>query len=165
MEACLFLSAIPTNRMPAFSAHIVVYKHLQVNNSRRKEHWTGYLQDASSRAVEWCDGNILHYGPDTEDSNPALYTDDCLDYDMRAAALIVQAIRLLRKNPTARLAIDDSPAKQATVAAIKDIKRYYRNPAANPKPDWLDWLEAKLDQPKEVVGKKCRKCGVDGCTG
>ena len=167
MEACINLSAIPTSRMSAFSAHLAVYKHLQVNNSRRKQHWTGYLKDASSRAVAWCDGDILHYGPGTEDANPDLYTDDCLDYDMRAAALIVQAIRLLRKDPTARLTIGDSPAKQATLAAIKSIKAHYRNPVSIPKPDWLDWLEGNLQEAAACKKslKRCQKCKIDGCNG
>jgi hypothetical protein len=86
---------------------------------------------------------------------------------MRAAALIVQAIRLLRKDPTARLTIGDSPAKLATLAAIKSIKTYYRNPVSISKPDWLDWLEGNLQEAaahKKSL-KRCQKCKIDGCNG
>jgi hypothetical protein len=151
-----------------FSAHLAVYKYTQVNKTSRKQHWTGYLLDDASRAIMWCDGTVSHYGPAAvhDDLDPELYTDDYLTHDRAAAELIVDAIRLLRANGTADFKIRAGPAKTATAAAITSIKKHYRNPVIKkPSLDWLYWLEGKLSEPVAVVLKRCRKCGVEGCTG
>jgi len=158
--------------MPApYSDHLAVYKYVQVNASR-KQHWTGYLQNEASREVLWCHSPsevplTTHYGPAAVDDGleAHLYTEEYLAHDRRAGELVVDAMRLLRANGTAKVTIIDGPAKTATKAAITAIKNYYRKPVAErPSLDWLQWMEGLLtaSEPKRVP-KQCRKCGIDGC--
>jgi hypothetical protein len=166
-------ASIANHMVAPFSAHLAVYKNTQVNKTSRKQHWTGYLLDDTSRAVLWCNGTVTHYGPAAvhDDLDPDLYSDDCLAHDRGAAELIIDAMRLLRANGTAEFKICDGPAKSATAAAITAIKKHYRNPVPIiPSLDWLYWLDGKLSEScaagvVPVVPKQCRKCGVDGCTG
>ena len=164
--------------MPAlFSAKLAVYKQLLVPGTKRStRHWMGFLEDEVSLAVHWCDEDetISHYGPGAAEDglDPASYTEDCLAQDMAAAALIVQVIKQL----AAKSAVAPTPRNSAAGSAITAVKNCYKK--AVMKPDWLEWLERKLEE-EEVRSlrnlqqaaalkrslKKCQRCKVDGCNG
>ncbi len=152
--------------MPApFCDNLAVYKYVQVDQSDRKQHWTGYLQDEASHEVLWCcqPPVITHYGPAAEGPHPELYSLDHLACDRRAGELVVDAMRRLLRNGKASFDIKAGATKTATTAAIAAIRKYYGNTAVKPRSlDWLYWLE---DRMAESRPKKSCKCGVDGCAG
>ena len=165
------LRRLLSHHMLPFS-HLVVYKRTQMNDTLRKQHWTGYLEDnrVTSLAVRWCDDTVSHYGPGAlnDGLDPAFYTEAMLEQDLDAGHLLVQAFRRLRDGDTT-FTICDCPTKRATTAAITAIKKHCRKPVrVSAESRWLYWLQEKVQEyPTDFTPPppKACKCRVDGCTG